>query len=135
MNFRKRSASSRPEINVISLVDIMLVLLIFFAATTSFIMVGGIDVNLPSAQSGGELNKKLLAVKVTKDNKLYVDNVLADEKTIYTMLEDAYKQTPAATLVIEADKSSLHGMVVTVIDAGKQAGFENFSIAIEEPGK
>lgn len=135
MNFKKRGSSPRPEINVISLVDIMLVLLIFFAATTSFILVGGIDVNLPSAQSGGETSKKLVAVTVTKDNKLYVDNVQTDEQAIYTALVDAYSRTPEATLIIEADRSSLHGAVVTVIDAGKQAGFENFSIAIEEPKK
>lgn len=134
MNFRKKTESTPPFINVISLVDVMLILLIFFAVSTSFLQAGAIRVDLPKAQTTvEEASKEMVRVVVTKDNRYFVNETVVSEKDLRDALKKAHDEKPLSTLVIEADTASLHGVVVKVIDDGKLAGFERFAIATEEP--
>lgn len=136
MRFRAANSTTKPGINLTPLMDIVFILLIFFAVSTSFMFVGAIEVDLPKADtsSAGD-NKAVVRVVVTKDNKYFIDDKAVDGNNIKASLDEAIEANPGATLMIEADLASLHGVVVTVIDAGKAAGFENFAIATEEANK
>ena len=134
MKFRASNAASRPSINITPLLDVVFILLIFFAVSTSFMFVGAIEVELPKADTTTEgKSKDTVRVVVTKDNQFRVDNATVSEADLNGRLADIYAASPGASLIIEADTGSLHGVVVKVIDAGKAAGFESFAIATEEP--
>ncbi len=136
MKFRKTSKSSTPFINTTSLVDVVFILLIFFAVSTTFFYAGAIKVDLPKAATTLEnKSKEMVRITVTKDNKLYMGDKQVAEADLDGILKQAHDANAEATLVIEADTNSLHGIVVRVIDAGKLAGFEKFAIATEEPAK
>ena len=134
MKFKKTSKSIVPSINTTPLVDVVFILLIFFAVSTTFFFVGAIKVELPKASTTVEnQNNEMVRVVVTKDNSLFINDKPVAEAEIYTVLKEIRETAAEASLVIEADTNSLHGIVVKVIDAGKLAGFEKFAIATEEP--
>jgi biopolymer transport protein ExbD len=114
------------------LLDVVFILLIFFAVSTSFLYIGGINVNLPKAETTEETESIAVRVTVNRDGELFINDSRISADSLAANLEEAYVKNPSATLVIEADRESLHGIVVEIIDIGKLSGFEKFAIATEK---
>jgi biopolymer transport protein TolR len=119
-------------INVTPLVDIVLVLLIIFMVTATYIVRASIEVELPRAAHGGESVGTLLAVVLTKDGEVYLDGVLRDEAQLVARTREAVANDANARVIISADRAASHGAVVRVIDLVKDAGVTKFAIQIEK---
>jgi biopolymer transport protein ExbD len=119
-------------INVTPLVDIVLVLLIIFMVTATYIVRASIEVELPRAAHGGETTGALLSVILTRDGDIYLDGVKRSEAELVERARAAAAASPEARAIISADRASLHGAVVRVIDAVKEAGISRFAINIEK---
>jgi biopolymer transport protein ExbD len=119
-------------INVTPLVDVVLVLLIIFMVTATYIVRAAIEVDLPRAAHGGEATGALLSVIITREGDLYLDGVKRTEAELVEQARAAAAANPEARAVISADKGALHGAVVRVIDVVKGAGISRFAINIEK---
>jgi biopolymer transport protein ExbD len=119
-------------INVTPLVDIVLVLLIIFMVTATYIVHASIDVDLPRAAHGGETTGVLLSVIVTRDGAIFLDGVPRTEAELVARAGEAAAASPEARAIISADKAASHGAVVRVIDVVKGAGISRFAINIEK---
>ncbi len=119
-------------INVTPLVDVVLVLLIIFMVTATYIVRASIEVDLPRAAHGGESTGTLLSVIITKEGDLYLDGVRRTEAELIARSREAAAASPEARAIISADKGALHGAVVRVIDVVKGAGISRFAINIEK---
>jgi len=119
-------------INVTPLVDIVLVLLIIFMVTATYIVRAAIEVDLPRAAHGGEAVGTVLSVVVTRANEVYLDGVLLAEGELVARTRQAVAKDPEARVVISADRAALHGAVVRVIDLVKGAGATRFAIHVEK---
>ncbi len=118
-------------INVTPLVDIVLVLLIIFMVTATYIVRASIDVELPRAAHGGEATGTVLAVVLTRDGQVYLDGVRRSDQDLVARARDAVLADAGTRAVISADRNALHGAVVHVIDLVKDAGVTRFAIHIE----
>ncbi len=119
-------------INVTPLVDIVLVLLIIFMVTATYIVRAAIEVELPRAAHGGETVGTVLSVVVTRANEVYLDGVRVDENDLVRRTRGAVAKDADTRVVISADKAALHGAVVHVIDLVKGAGATRFAIHVEK---
>ncbi len=119
-------------INVTPLVDIVLVLLIIFMVTATYIVRASIEVDLPRAAHGGEPVGTLLSVVVTKANEVYLDGVRLGEDELVARTRAAVAKDADARVIISADRAALHGAVVRVIDLVKGAGATRFAIHVEK---
>ena len=119
-------------INVTPLVDVVLVLLIIFMVTTSYIVRESIEVELPRAAHGGESVGVMLNIVLTKEAKIFVDGVESSEDDLRRKVAEALASDKDARAIISADKSSLHGSVVRIIDLIKGQGIGKFAINIEK---
>ncbi len=119
-------------INVTPLVDIVLVLLIIFMVTTSYIVRQAIEVDLPRAAHAGEATGTSLAVVLTKDGALYLDGVQRTEQELAARVRAAVAKDRDARAIISADRAASHGAVVHLIDLVKGEGVSRFAINIEK---
>jgi biopolymer transport protein ExbD len=119
-------------INVTPLVDVVLVLLIVFMVTATYIVRASIEVDLPRAAHGGETTGALLSVIITRDGDVFLDGVKRTEAELIARSREAAAANPEARAIISADKGALHGAVVRVIDVVKGAGISRFAINIEK---
>jgi biopolymer transport protein ExbD len=119
-------------INVTPLVDITLVLLIIFMVTATYIVREAIEVDLPRAAHAGEAIGTTLAVVLTRDGSIYLDGVRRSEQDLVTRTREAVARDRDTRAIISADKASLHGAVVHVIDLVKGEGVSRFAINIEK---
>jgi len=126
MNFavRKRRA---PSIIIVSLVDILTILLIFFVVSTTFKKdQPEVQINLPESKTAtkapAELEHAIVAVDEADAIKLDGRPVDVDE------LEGAVRnlsQTQKASLALQADRKASFGTIIKVMDALKLAGVRN----------
>jgi biopolymer transport protein TolR len=122
-------------INVTPLVDIMLVLLIIFMVTATYIMARSIPVDLPEAATGEDV-VTTFAITVTSDGNTYLDGRKVDEGTLQGNIRSAKAKNKDVRVVIAADADVRHGRVVRVIDLIRKEGVAKFAINIDdEKGK
>jgi biopolymer transport protein ExbD len=121
---RKRRA---PTIIIVSLVDILTILLIFFVVSTTFKKdQPEVNINLPESKTSTSKPAELEHVIVTVDAH---DALQLDGKDIAVDdLREAISNLPPArksTLVLKADEKASFGIIVKVMDALKLAGVKN----------
>jgi biopolymer transport protein ExbD len=119
------------DINVTPLVDIMLVLLIIFMVTTTYIVNPSIKVDLPKAATATEQAKTTLALTLTKEGTLYLNGAATDDAGVERFIAAELPRNPDLQAIIAADKVVPHGSVIHVIDVVKHAGVRKFAMATE----
>jgi biopolymer transport protein ExbD len=119
------------DINVTPLVDIVLVLLIIFMVTTTYIVNPTIKVDLPKAATGSDQVKTTLGLTLTKDGSMYLNGDKTDDGGVQRYIAVELPKNPDLQAVIAADKVVPHGSVVHVIDLVKRAGIRKFAINVE----
>lgn len=134
MNFGG-SPAGRDEIDIglIPLIDVLLVILIFLAATTSFVKPSALEVALPRAQ-GGEPAESRLDIAVGRDGRYALNGELLQADgpaAIARGLSAARQAGQDVVLVINADAMATHQSVVDVMEAARLAGIARVSFAAQ----
>ena len=119
---------------VISLTDIILLLLIYFLLSSSFIVQPGIKVTLPRAAAGEVDKADKIYLTVTKSEQLFLNGEIVSRSELGARLTALLKVAADKTVIIRADKDLTLEATVQVIDIAKMAGAQKFLIATE-PGE
>jgi biopolymer transport protein ExbD len=119
------------DINVTPLVDIVLVLLIIFMVTTTYIVNPSIKVDLPKAATGSDQTRTSLALTLTKEGTLYLNGERSDDAGVTRYIAAELPKNADLQAIIAADKIVPHGNVVHLIDLVKRAGVRKFAINVE----
>jgi biopolymer transport protein ExbD len=132
MNLRPRHRED-PEINLISMIDVLLVLLIFFMVSTTFNQEGRVKVQLPHASEvpvpRGSHESVVLTVTAEggyRVNERTLINAGPDTLRAALLKEAGANRGP---LTIRADARSTHQAVVTAMDVAGKMGFSQLNIA------
>ena len=133
MRISNDRGSDEPDINLVPLIDVILVLIIFFVITTTFDARSTLQLQLPSAtaQPVSEQTQSL-SVLINAEGRYFV----GDQEVLRTDI-DALKQALATAggedrsrpVMLRADARTPHQAVVTALDALGQLGFRRISIA------
>jgi len=97
--------------------------------TASFVKESGIEVDRPSAVTAVVKEKGNILVAVTATGEIWVNRRQVDPRAVRANIERLHAENPQGSVVIQADKSSTTEMLVHVMDASRQAGVTNVSIA------
>ncbi|MBK6684517.1 MAG: biopolymer transporter ExbD [Deltaproteobacteria bacterium] len=116
------------SINIIPLVDIVLVVLIIFMVTASYIVTPAIRVELPKAATGEPMVSSTLALVLTKEGDLFLNNDKTDDEALRAYIKRELAAGKDLEAVIAADASVRHGRVVALIDLIKSEGIVKFAI-------
>ena len=129
MRFRKRE-SKRLSLDITPLIDVIFLLLIFFMVSTTFIEAPGIKVNLPEAAVKPSANfPDSLEVTITEKNGLYLNGQQIKKEHLANAFFTAKKKAKVNQIIIKADGSVRHDLVVFVMDAAHSVGVTKISIA------
>ncbi len=125
---RKKSEDS-VNINMSPMVDMTFLLLIFFLVTTTFVKESGVEVNRPVAQTGDAQEKTDIIVGVTVDGMIYIENQIIDIRSVRSRMERFKSENPEGNVVVMADKDSLFGKAIEVLDQVRTAGIKNVVVS------
>ncbi len=119
------------EVNLTPMLDVVFIMLIFFIVTASFVKESGIDINRPNAATAERKEKGNILVAISADNQIWVDRRMVDPRALRANIERMHAENPHGAVVIQADEESKNKLLVLVMDAARQAGVKNISIAAE----
>ena len=132
MVFRERKRHKGVELNVISLVDVLFLLLIFFMLTSTFKHAGELELNLPEsstaapAGTGGATD--YVDLLLTEKGTLMLDRATVTFESLPARLRALHVRDPRAQIMIDAETLVPHGQVVRLLDAVRTAGFRGVGI-------
>jgi biopolymer transport protein ExbD len=128
--FHKRESSA--EVNIAPLLDMVFILLIFFVITTNFNRQSGVEVQKPKAQSAVYQGQKTILVGISREGSVHIHGRQVNIETLSRIVATELSRRPDANLVIVADRNSLLGRSVEVMDACILAGVKKISVAADK---
>ena len=137
MKLQTRRAKEDPEINLISLIDIALLLVIFFMLSSTFIQEGRLKIELPQASLAptGKQKSDPLTVTVTQagvyrvNDKELINNSPDTLRAAILEVSGADRNRP---VTVRADGRATHQSVVSAMDVLGKLGFVKINIATVE---
>jgi len=129
MRRRRIVQEEEASFDMTPMLDIVFIMLIFFIVTTSFVKESGVDVSRPSAQTAERKERGNILIAITADNQVWIDKRQIDLRAVRANVERLHAENPEGGVIIQADKSSNNGTLISVIDQARLAGVSNVSIA------
>jgi biopolymer transport protein ExbD len=121
-----------PELNLISLVDVVLMMLVFFMMTTHFIQSTSVNVQLPTAGAPPVYNQvDGIEITVDAEGRYFVNQkpvTGSDPGSLHDALAAAAGDKRNQPIVLRADARATHQSVVTVMDVAGAMGFAQLQI-------
>lgn len=118
-----------PFINIVSLIDILAILLIFFIVTTNFRKPQPqLKINLPdtkSAEEGAASQKEPAVLRVKSETEISLDDKPVDIENLTAALNELRTSQPTREIAMQADREAPFGTVVKVLDSLKAAGLRD----------
>ena len=129
-NFNLGGEEEESSIDLTPMLDVVFIMLIFFIVTASFIKEAGLDVNRPDAPvTESQPEEANILVVVDANNDIYIDRRLIDPRAVRANIERLHAENPSGSVVIQPSPKSANKMLVTIMDASREAGVYSISIA------
>jgi len=130
--FNQNQVEEESEINITPMLDVVFIMLIFFIVTATFVKESGIDVNRPDAATATKQEKANILIAIAANNTIWIDRRMIDIRAVRPNIERLHAENPQGSVVIQADKESKTDTLIQVMDASRQAGVYNVSIAAQD---
>jgi biopolymer transport protein ExbD len=134
MQFTTRKRRQTPTVIIVSLIDVLIVVLIFLMVSTTFKKQPALKIALAEssqAKAGAISQGKHYIVTIPKSGPLYIDTDPVTLDTLQKRLTEAVKANPDLSLTINADTDAAFGLVVKVRDAIAKAGIQTVSASVK----
>ncbi len=125
---------SQPEVNLTSLIDVVLLLLIFFMVSTSFVRESQIQIRLPQTESTERIEEPAdsIDIMITETGTIFINNrelINSRPETIRNAIQRVSGGDNSLPVTISADANARHQAVVTAMSVAGRLGFTQINIA------
>ena len=121
------------EINLIPLIDVLLVMLIFLAATTTFMRPQALSITLPQGNAQTQPTQAI-ELSIHESGRFAVNSVLINTPDLVSLtaaLQKASEGQQEPTVLIRAAANATHQLVITGMQAARQAGIARVHFATQ----
>ena len=132
MGRRKSSYGAMADINITSLVDVTLTLLIIFMLTAPYIQ-GGVEVNLPEAATRNVVVKEGPVISITSNRQVFFQEQAIEISDLALLLAAYEHDKDTVPVYLRSDEEVPYGFVLKVMAAVEVEGFLNLSLVTDQP--
>lgn len=135
MNFRPRRRGS-VDVPLVSMIDVVFLLLIFFMVTTTFNRETELKIQLPEAKGTERQPEKQLELAIDAEGRYYVNKHEVINQSLETLkkaIREAAGSARDLPFIISADAKTPHQAVISALDAAGQLGFLHITFATAAP--
>jgi biopolymer transport protein ExbD len=127
----------KPEVQMSPLIDVIFLLLIFYAVTTQFVTDQRLKLDLPEAktaeESGTGREDRPPVVKVARDGTVWIDDALVADEELEARLQELVQRRPEQTVILQGDEGADYGVVVKVLDTARAVGAKSIQMSADKP--
>jgi biopolymer transport protein ExbD len=125
--------SKKLTLNMTSLIDVLFILIIFFAVSSTFLEQPGIELKLPDAESSESFTTQKIILYIDKENNLFLNDQLISENTMIGEIEKLGKISKEGSIVLKADTQVDHGEIINIMDMLRKNKFYKLVISTNIP--
>ena len=119
----------KPRIDIVPLIDVLMVLIIFFLVTMQFRDLRAVNVKLPKIETAGSnLVKNEITISISKDGKFYADAQEVSISKLTSLMNAASSLPMKPTILVVADEDVPLKNVTIVVDLCRKNGLEDFRL-------
>lgn len=119
------------ELNISPLIDMVFILLIFFAVSTTFVKDMQLELERPNAQSSSIASSKSVRVYIDQAGGIFVDEQPVNSWMVQSHVRDLLAITTSSTVLVIADRSTPAELLIDIVDQCKLAGADEVGVATE----
>jgi biopolymer transport protein ExbD/biopolymer transport protein TolR len=135
MRRRRNRIPLNAEINVVSLIDVMMLLLVIFMITAPM-MQGGIDVTLPKAEARSLDPKSGLVVTIDQNNRIFVDRTSMSIREFQASFKSlAGDRRAKQGVYLQADRTVRYEVFAQVLGIMQKAGVTAIGLTVDQISK
>ena len=122
----RRRIQPNVTINLVPLIDVLLLIIIFFMITTTFKLVPGISLELPSSSTAHNVQSSVLRIVAVSESEIYVDKTRSDLAGLPALIKKRMGSGDSTGLkaTVEGDKAATYQLMVSILDALRQGGID-----------
>jgi len=124
---RKRRVA--PTLNITSLVDVALTLLVIFMIASPLIQ-HQIEISLPETSAKELTEEESLVISVTDDGRVYLANKMIQPSDITNQLSEMRETRGLSIVSIRGDKDTNYGLIMEVMGYVRDAGIEDVGLVV-----
>ena len=124
--------SDEAEIDITPMLDVVFIMLIFFIVTASFVKESGIEVNRPEASTSQSKPRASILVAINDLGEIWINKRKVEEGQVRANIERLHAENPQGSVVVQADEESKTKVLVAVMDAAREAGVRDVSLATDK---
>jgi biopolymer transport protein ExbD len=126
-------AEEEAEINLTPMLDVVFIMLIFFIVTAVFVKEPGIQVDRPEAVTAMVPDGAAIFIAISALNEIWIDQRSVDVAGLRPVIERLHAENPEGGVVIQADNEAQNEYVLAAMDAAKEAGVNEITLAAVVP--
>jgi len=132
MNFRRRIRPQPPGFQIIPIIDVILLLLIFFVSTWTYAQwEKQMDITVPTAKESTPPRRMPgeIIINVGKDGEVILNQKKLTTDELRSILARIAKQFPDQPVILRGDEATAYKSIIRVLDACRQADIWNVAFA------
>ena len=127
--FNRSERYRPPFLQLIPMIDVILVLLIFFMVATIFPNEAGVEIEKPESQTSAPLPKENLLFAVTQDGRYFYTGREINADEVERVIRAAVSGNPSVPVIVQVDRRALTETLIGFLDLTRRAGARNTSVA------
>lgn len=138
MNLRRLRQKEEPEINLIPYIDVLLVIVIFLAVSTTYSKYAELQINLPTADAEKQIERdNEINVAVDAGGRYVINKASIAFSNVQALSDELKRAAKVAdpTIIINADANASHQSVVHVMEASRLAGYTRITFTTQTAQK
>jgi len=139
MRLARLGRRNKPEVQIASLIDIVFLLLIFYAVTTQFVSDQRLKLKLPEAKTAEAVGRgqagKIPVVTVAKDGSVWIEDRRVSDAELPGRLKALLAGRKEKAIILKGDRGADYGIVVHVLDVARSAGATSIQMSAVKPPK
>jgi biopolymer transport protein ExbD len=126
----RRRLQPTVTINLVPLIDVLLLIIIFFMITTTFKLTPGISLDLPSSSTAQNVKSSVLRIVAVSESEIYVDKTRVDIEGLPALIKQRAGSGDSSGLkaTVEGDRGASYQLMVSVLDALRRGGIDSVGL-------
>ena len=127
----------KPEVQMAPLIDVIFLLLIFYAVTTQFVTDERLKLKLPEAKTaesaGVSREERPPEVKIAADGTVWIDDRIVPDSELEKRMRELVERAPDNAVILKGDRAADYGVVVHVLDVARSVGANMIQMSADKP--
>lgn len=125
----------KVRLNLTPLIDVLFILIIFFAVSSTFLEQPGIELKLPEAESSEAHTAQKIIIYVDREENIFLNDDSIELEALAGAVQSLVAVQEEKSVILRADSDAKHGTIISIMDLLRRKGIFKIIVSTEKPSR